>query len=143
MRSSVNEVRVPHREHPRESVYDGRLMSTRRFVLFASLALAVLSPLDSAAEEPPHKERPKPAPTSPPEKAAIEGRVIQIIPNAKLTIVVLDKGHRRGVKLGDTGTIDGVDAPFKVTEVYEFRAKAMLEVERGKVTGSPRFKIVR
>ncbi len=67
----------------------------------------------------------------------IKGKIVQLISQGNKTVLVLNRGKKVGVKRGATGKISGVAGTFKITEVYTFRAKAVIPVE-DKVIGSNR-----
>ncbi|MFT7581489.1 MAG: hypothetical protein ACI9MR_003166, partial [Myxococcota bacterium] len=74
-----------------------------------------------------------PAPTGGP----VRGKIIQLIPQGKKTVLVLNRGSKVGVKAGATGRITGVSGTFKITEVYTFRSKAIIAVDQ-KTIGAKR-----
>ena len=76
-------------------------------------------------------------PVTPPVGGPIVGKIIQLIPQGAKTFIVLDRGSKHGVKVGATGSIAGVAGQFKITEVYTFRSKAVINAE-DKVIGTNR-----
>ena len=79
---------------------------------------------------------------SPGGKSSIKGKIVQIIPDGKKTVLVLNKGKRDGVALGAVGTVDGVKAPpFKITEVSTFRAKASIAVKSSELGNARSFQL--
>lgn len=67
---------------------------------------------------------------APPEPGGpIAASVVQIIPQGKKTVLVLNRGKTHGVVVGATGKISGVAGTFKVTEVYAFRSKAVIDLD--------------
>lgn len=57
------------------------------------------------------------------------GAIVQVLPQGAKTVLVINRGSKVCVKVGQTGKIAGVAGVFKVTEVYEFRCKAVIEVD--------------
>ena len=68
-----------------------------------------------------------------------EAKVVQIIPAKEKCILILNKGSKAGVKQGDSGKLIGLkDHTFKVTEVYSFRSKAVIDLAADKIPVSSR-----
>ncbi|MCB9787679.1 MAG: hypothetical protein H6744_13435 [Deltaproteobacteria bacterium] len=85
-----------------------------------------------------HASDPSPAPDPAPAEAPtpIEGHIVQVMPQGSETVLIIDRGSRQGVKVGATGHIGGVDAPFHVTDVYTFRCKATIAVPTRTIGGA-------
>lgn len=69
---------------------------------------------------------------APVESAAgpITGSIVQILPAGAKATIFINRGSAKGVKVGMSGSIKGVTGgTFKVTEVYEFRCKATVDVD--------------
>jgi len=59
----------------------------------------------------------------------LNGKIIQVIPQGTKSVLVLNRGSKVCVKVGQSGKIAGVGPAFKVTEVYEFRCKAVIDAD--------------
>lgn len=59
----------------------------------------------------------------------LNGSIVQVLPQGAKTVLVINRGSKVCVKVGQTGKINGVAGTFKVTEVYEFRCKAVIDVD--------------
>lgn len=59
----------------------------------------------------------------------LNGSIVQVLPQGNKTVLVINRGSKVCVKVGQSGKIAGVAGAFKVTEVYEFRCKAVIEVD--------------
>jgi len=57
----------------------------------------------------------------------IRASVLSIIAQGKKTVLVLNKGKNDGVRVGATGRLQGVPGTFTITEVFAFRARAVIE----------------
>ncbi len=70
-------------------------------------------------------------PEPPPDNCAgpLNGSIVQLIPQGGKTVLVINRGSKVCVKVGQTGKVAGVGPAFKITEVYEFRSKAVIEVD--------------
>jgi hypothetical protein len=67
----------------------------------------------------------------------LNGSIVQLLPQGAKTVLVINRGSKVCVKVGQTGKIAGVNGAFKITEVYEFRSKGVIEVD-DKVIGANR-----
>jgi hypothetical protein len=65
----------------------------------------------------------------PPDNCAgpLSGAVVQLLPQGAKTVLVINRGSKVCVKVGQTGKLAGVGPTFKITEVYEFRSKAIID----------------
>jgi hypothetical protein len=59
----------------------------------------------------------------------LNGSIVQVLPQGNKTVLVINRGSKVCVKVGQTGRIGGVNGTFKITEVYEFRSKAIIDVD--------------
>jgi hypothetical protein len=59
----------------------------------------------------------------------LSGSIVQVIPQGAKTVLVINRGSKVCVKVGQSGKIAGVGPAFKITEVYEFRSKAVIEAD--------------
>lgn len=68
-------------------------------------------------------------PTPVPDNCAgpLNGSLVQVLPQGTKSVLVINRGSKVCVKVGQTGRINGVDGAFKITEVYEFRSKAIID----------------
>lgn len=57
----------------------------------------------------------------------LSGSLVQVLPQGTKSVLVINRGSKVCVKVGQTGRINGVDGAFKITEVYEFRSKAIID----------------
>lgn len=73
----------------------------------------------------------EPPPDPPPDNCAgpLNGAIVQLLPQGAKTVLVINRGSKVCVKVGQSGKIAGVGPAFKITEVYEFRSKAIIEVD--------------
>jgi hypothetical protein len=55
----------------------------------------------------------------------ISAKIVQAVPRGAQTTLFLNKGKRHKVKVGQTGSVKGVGS-FKITEVFEYRCKAVI-----------------
>jgi hypothetical protein len=55
----------------------------------------------------------------------IAAKIVQAVPRGAQTILILNKGKRHKVKVGQSGSVKGVGS-FKITEVFEYRCKAVI-----------------
>lgn len=78
--------------------------------------------------------------TPPPDNCAgpLNGSLVQVLPQGTKSVLVINRGSKVCVKVGQTGRVSGVDGVFKITEVYEFRSKAIIDKDSKTVpaTGS-------
>lgn len=68
----------------------------------------------------------------------LNGSLVQVLPQGTKSVLVINRGSKVCVKVGQTGRVNGVDGVFKITEVYEFRSKAIIDKDSKSVpsTGS-------
>jgi hypothetical protein len=68
----------------------------------------------------------------------LTGSLVQVLPQGTKSVLVINRGSKVCVKVGQTGRVNGVDGVFKITEVYEFRSKAVIDKDSKAVpaTGS-------
>jgi len=59
----------------------------------------------------------------------LNGAIVQVLPQGAKTVLVINRGSKVCVKVGQSGKIAGVAGAFTVTEVYEFRSKAVIAVD--------------
>lgn len=59
----------------------------------------------------------------------LSGSIVQVLPQGGKTVLVINRGSKVCVKVGQTGRIAGVNGVFKITEVYEFRSKGVIDVD--------------
>jgi len=70
-------------------------------------------------------------PTPVPDSCAgpLNGSIVQVLPQGAKSVLVINRGSKVCVKVGQTGRINGVNGVFKITEVYEFRSKGVIDVD--------------
>lgn len=85
--------------------------------------------------------KPDPKPEAKADTGPISAVVVQVIPEGGSSIIVLNRGAKHNVKVGDTGTIAGV--PFKVRNVYPVRSRAKVNAPAAKLANSKRCTINR
>lgn len=71
----------------------------------------------------------------------LSGNIVQLLPQPGKTVLVINRGSKVCVKVGQTGKINGVAGSFTISEVYEFRSKAVINVE-DKVIGEARSVVI-
>ncbi len=59
----------------------------------------------------------------------LNGSIVQVLPQGAKSVLVINRGSKVCVKVGQTGRINGVNGVFKITEVYEFRSKGVIDVD--------------
>lgn len=59
----------------------------------------------------------------------LNGSIVQVLPQGAKTVLVINRGSKVCVKVGQSGKIAGVAGAFTITEVYEFRSKAVIGVD--------------
>jgi hypothetical protein len=59
----------------------------------------------------------------------LNGSIVQVLPQGAKSVLVINRGSKVCVKVGQTGRINGVNGAFKITEVYEFRSKGVIDVD--------------
>jgi len=59
----------------------------------------------------------------------LNGAIVQVLPQGAKTVLVINRGSKVCVKVGQSGKIAGVAGAFTITEVYEFRSKAVIAVD--------------
>lgn len=74
----------------------------------------------------------------------LNAKVVQVVPvNDKSSLIVLSGGTRQCVKVGMTGSLVGVNGGnFKITEVYDFRSKAQVNLGEAAI-GSGRSAVIK
>ncbi len=72
----------------------------------------------------------------------LSGSITMILPQSGgKSLIVINRGSKVCVKVGQTGKISGVDGSFTITEVLEFRSKAIISADE-KAIGAARAVVI-
>lgn len=63
-----------------------------------------------------------------PDSSKLEATIMQTVLMEEKTMLILNKGSKHNVKLGDTGIVTGeMNIKFTITNVYPFRSQAIAD----------------